>query len=205
MYRDEVEVQNVECWFMSQTTVLKDLPAVARSISLECSFCEAERFFKVLAHLSSTAAKLRCEVCGRSKTLRLGHASNGGSMSNDSADSSNDSSKGTEKESKKKPRNTAGLVAAAEKRRLAAAEKKAETAARKDAESKADYSKQYESLKKQIGIAKVVPYGMKSNFDVAAAVQHPTFGLGFVTVSTADRIEVAFESGVRPLIHNRKT
>lgn len=122
-------------------------------------------------------------------------------MSNDSADSAN----GAEKESKKKPRNTAGLVAAADKRRLAAAEKKAETAARKDAETKADYTKQYESLKKQIGVAKVVPYGMKSNFDVAAAIQHPTFGLGFVTVSTADRIEVAFESGVRPLIHNRKT
>jgi len=186
---------------MSQLTEFKDLPAVARSISLECSFCETERFFKVLAHLSSTAAKLRCEVCGRSKTLRLGDASTGGSMSNDSADSSN----GAEKESKKKPRNTAGLVAAADKRRLAAAEKKAETAARKDAETRADYSKQYESLKKQIGIAKVVPYGMKSNFDVAAAIQHPTFGLGFVTISTADRIEVAFESGVRPLIHNRKT
>ncbi|CAN5705692.1 hypothetical protein BH10BDE1_BH10BDE1_02700 [soil metagenome] len=105
----------------------------------------------------------------------------------------------------KKPRNTAGLQAAADKRKVAAAEKKAETAARKDAESKADYVKQYESLKKQIGVAKVVPYGMKLNFIVANAVQHPTFGLGFVTMATNEKIEVAFESGVRSLIHNRTT
>lgn len=103
----------------------------------------------------------------------------------------------------KKPRNTAGLLAAAEKRRIASAEKKAETAARKDAETRADYAKQYESLKKQIGIEAVVPYGMKQSFIVANAVQHPTFGLGFVTMATSERIEVAFESGVRQLIHNR--
>lgn len=105
----------------------------------------------------------------------------------------------------KKPRNTAGLQAAAEKRKLAAAEKKADTAARKEAETKADYVKQYESLKKQIGVAKIVPYGMKSNFIVANAIQHPTFGVGFVTMATAEKIEVAFESGVRSLIHNRTT
>ncbi len=118
-------------------------------------------------------------------------------MSDDSAGSSTDKAK------TKKPRNTAGLVAAAEKRRVAAAERKAETAARKEAEVRADYARQYESLKTQIGTNGVQPYGMKTNFQVAAAVQHPTFGLGFVTVSTADRIEVAFESGVRQLIHNR--
>lgn len=118
-------------------------------------------------------------------------------MSDDSANSSEKSKK------EKKPRNTAGLLAAAEKRRLAAAERKAETAARKEQEVRADYAKQYESLKTQIGTNNVQPYGMKSQFQVAAALQHPTFGLGFVTVSTADRIEVAFESGVRQLIHNR--
>ncbi len=118
-------------------------------------------------------------------------------MSDDSASSSENGKK------QKKPRNTAGLVAAAEKRRIAAAERKAETVARKEQEVRADYSRQYESLKTQIGTSHVQPYGMKSQFQVAAAVQHPTFGLGFVTVSTADRIEVAFESGVRQLIHNR--
>jgi transcription elongation factor Elf1 len=181
---------------MSQTTVFQELPAVARSVSLTCSHCETERFFKVLAHLSTTAAKLRCEVCGRSKTLRLGE----GSMSDDSTGNATGTTK-TAKE--KKPRNTAGLVAAAEKRKVAAAERKAETAARKEAEVRADYARQYESLKTQIGTKNVQPYGMKANFPVAAAVQHPTFGLGFVTISTVDRIEVAFESGVRQLIHNR--
>lgn len=119
-------------------------------------------------------------------------------MSDDSTDNATGTTKPT-----KKPRNTAGLVAAAEKRKVAAAERKAETAARKDAEVRADYVRQYESLKTQIGTKNVQPYGMKASFPVAAAVQHPTFGLGFVTVSTVDRIEVAFESGVRQLIHNR--
>lgn len=190
---------------MSQLTRLTELPAVARSISLECSFCEAERFFKVLTHLSAEAAKLRCEVCGRSKTFRLSDATNGGSMAKDKAAGKvkTEAAGGEKAVKEKKPRNTAGLQAAAEKRRIASAEKKAETAARKDAETKADYVKQYESLKKQIGVANVVPYGMKSNFGVANAVQHPTFGLGFVTMATAEKIEVAFESGVRSLIHNR--
>jgi hypothetical protein len=194
---------------MSETTrsgksasALTVLPAVARSISLECTFCEAERFFKVLTHLSADAAKLRCEVCGRSKTFRLGDA-NGGQMTG--AKDKADKPAGEKVVKEKKPRNTAGLQAAADKRRLASAEKKAETAARKDAETKADYVKQYESLKKQIGVASVVPYGMKQSYIVAAAVQHPTFGLGFVTVATAEKIEVAFESGVRQLIHNRTT
>ena len=167
---------------------MTELPAVARNISLFCNHCEAERFFKVMAHLSAVAAKTKCEVCGRSKTLRIGDDSTGGSMS----------------EAKpKKPRNTAGLQAAAEKRRVAAAERKAEAAARKDADARADYAKQYESLKGQIGASSAQPYGMKAKYTVANAIQHPTFGLGFVTVATGDRIEVAFESGVRQLIHNR--
>ena len=184
---------------MSQTTRLTELPAVARNISTYCTSCEAERFFKVLTHLSTDAAKLRCEVCGRSKTFRLSDSTNGGSMATEKSEGKTKAAK------EKKPRNTAGLQAAAEKRKVAAAEKKAETAARKDAETKADYVKQYESLKKQIGVANVVPYGMKQGYIVANAVQHPTFGLGFVTMATADKIEVAFESGVRSLIHNRIT
>ena len=127
-------------------------------------------------------------------------------MAKGKAASKETSADGAEKPAKeKKPRNTAGLQAAAEKRKLAAAEKKAETAARKEADTKADYVKQYESLKKQIGVATVVPYGMKQSFIVANAVQHPTFGLGFVTMATSEKIEVAFESGVRQLIHNRTT
>lgn len=198
---------------MSETTrstkSKTELPAVARSISLECSFCVAERFFKVLTHLSADAAKLRCEVCGRSKTFRLGD-STGGTMAKGKAASKETAKEtadgGAEKPAKeKKPRNTAGLQAAADKRKVAAAEKKAETAARKEADTKADYVKQYESLKKQIGVATVVPYGMKQSFIVANAVQHPTFGLGFVTMATNEKIEVAFESGVRQLIHNRTT
>lgn len=168
------------------------LPPVARSIPLYCNNCESERFFKVIAHISNIAAKAKCEVCGRSKTVRGGEMED--SMSEAGADA---------KAKTKKPRNTDGLKAAAEKRRSQAAEKKAEVSAKKEAEQKAEYNKQYASLRGQIGSGKVQPYGMRSSFSVADAIQHPKYGLGFVTLATADRIEVAFETGVLPLVHNR--
>lgn len=104
----------------------------------------------------------------------------------------------------KKGRNTAGLVAAAKKRREANAEKKASQARDKEKADREQYAAQYQSLKTQIGAGSAQTYSMKSLYAVANAIQHPTFGLGFVTVATTERIEVAFESGVRQLIHNRK-
>jgi hypothetical protein len=47
------------------------------------------------------------------------------------------------------------------------------------------------------------PYNMKGKFDVDTAIQHPKFGLGFVRVSAIEKIEVAFQEGVRSLVHNR--
>lgn len=104
----------------------------------------------------------------------------------------------------KKGRNTAGLLAAAAKRREANALKKAETQRAKEQAIREQYVQQYQSLKAQIGESAAKPYSMKTSFAVASAVNHASFGLGFVTVATPDRIEVAFESGVRQLIHNRK-
>lgn len=52
-------------------TNLTELPAVAKTIYLECKKCEAERYFKVLAHTSPTSAKVECEVCGSKKTYKL--------------------------------------------------------------------------------------------------------------------------------------
>ncbi len=48
-----------------------ELPAVAKTIYLECKKCAAERYFKVLAHPTSTSAKVQCEVCGAKKTYKL--------------------------------------------------------------------------------------------------------------------------------------
>lgn len=185
---------------------LETLPAVARSIPLVCGNCDAERFFKVIAHISNLAAKAKCEVCGRSKTLRVGEdmsdeSANEGAAPAAKAKGAQGSSGKEPKE--KKPRNLDGLKAANEKRRAALAEKKAEVAAKKEADLRAEYEKQYETLKNQIGTAKVVPYKISARFEVANAIQHAKFGLGFVTSASSDRIEVAFVEGVKPLVHNR--
>ncbi|MBX3019587.1 MAG: hypothetical protein KF767_16990 [Bdellovibrionaceae bacterium] len=55
---------------MAEST-LAELPAVAKSIYLECKKCEAERYHKVLAHTTATSAKVECEVCGSKKTYKL--------------------------------------------------------------------------------------------------------------------------------------
>lgn len=52
---------------MSETT----LPAVAKTIHLDCKKCGCERFFIVVAHTSATSAKVKCEVCGAQKTYKL--------------------------------------------------------------------------------------------------------------------------------------
>lgn len=51
---------------------METLPAVAKNFYYPCSKCDSERYHKVLAHLSSTEAKLECEVCGSKKKYKLG-------------------------------------------------------------------------------------------------------------------------------------
>lgn len=48
-----------------------------------------------------------------------------------------------------------------------------------------------------------IPYSMKTKFNEGAAVNHPKFGLGFVTISQALSIQVLFEDEERSLVHNR--
>lgn len=50
------------------------LPAVAKSIFVDCKKCGEERYHTVIAHTTSTSAKLKCEVCGASKTYKVGGA-----------------------------------------------------------------------------------------------------------------------------------
>ena len=145
---------------------LTELPAVARNISLPCKKCGLERFHVVVAHTTSTSAKVKCEVCGSTKTFKLAKA--------------------------KKP-----VTPKPKSARTQAAEKKAA------AESQA-YLDLYNKLKEEIGTSGAQPYNMKATFNIASAVTHPNFGLGFVTKATPDRIDVAFESGGKSLVHNRK-
>jgi hypothetical protein len=47
------------------------LPPVARNINVFCKKCDADRYFKVIAHTNATTAKLKCEVCGASQKFSL--------------------------------------------------------------------------------------------------------------------------------------
>ena len=47
------------------------LPAVASRFFTDCKKCDAERYHIVLAHSTSTSAKVECEVCHSKKTYKL--------------------------------------------------------------------------------------------------------------------------------------
>lgn len=47
------------------------LPAVAKNIFVMCKKCEKDRYHKVLAHKTSTSAKIQCEVCKSIKTYSI--------------------------------------------------------------------------------------------------------------------------------------
>lgn len=47
------------------------LPPVAKSFFTFCKKCDADRYHRVLAHTSSTSAKIECEICKSKKTYSL--------------------------------------------------------------------------------------------------------------------------------------
>jgi transcription elongation factor Elf1 len=157
---------------MTDTAELKELPAVAKNIHLACKKCGVDRFHVVVAHTTATSAKVKCEVCGASKTFKL--------------------------ESAKAKKSSTSVGGVKEKK----APKAPGTGKKAEAE-RAAYSELYNKLKSDIGLGKIINYTMKAKFDIAHAIKHPNFGIGFVTRSTIDRIEVAFESGGKSLVHNR--
>mgnify|MGYP001438367790 CR=1 FL=1 len=48
-----------------------------------------------------------------------------------------------------------------------------------------------------------LPYRINNKYDEKASIMHPTFGLGLVLKSENQKIEVAFEEGIKALVHNR--
>ena len=144
--------------------VLTEIPAVARNIHLFCKKCDCDRYHVVVAHLTPTSAKVKCEVCGSQKTFRLPKAA-------------------------KAPKKAASKTASGKPR-----------ASRK---SEPDSATVWADLKTQIGTDRIQPYNMKTKFSLANAIEHPKFGIGFVTGSTNEKIEVMFQEGGRALVHNR--
>ena len=71
------------------------------------------------------------------------------------------------------------------------------------ASSKTPAGPTWEALKTEIGTDSVQPYKMSANFKAKTAINHPKFGIGFVTTSLPQKIEVVFENGPVALVHNR--
>ena len=70
--------------------------------------------------------------------------------------------------------------------------------------TKADaHKKEYEGCREKIGTSDMQMYSMKQKFEADTAIDHPKFGIGFITAVTADKVEVIFEDEQRLLVHNR--
>ncbi len=52
-------------------------------------------------------------------------------------------------------------------------------------------------------IANAPKYSPKDTYQVDQVVQHPTFGLGLVTAVRGDKVEIAFKSETKTLVHGR--
>ncbi len=82
------------------------------------------------------------------------------------------------------------------------------SASTKRAESKAEkalnqHIEMWEKLKEELGAGKPARYNMASVFEIQTAIEHPKFGLGFVTEVAANKIGVLFRDTSKFLVHNR--
>lgn len=136
------------------------LPPVAKNVLHFCRKCDAERYHRVLAHISSLNAKLECEVCKSKATLKVTEPKAGRKMVAKSPGGK-----------KKSPVNT--------------------------------HKQMYQEFCEKVGLENPAPYNIRTQFSKDAAIQHPKFGVGFVTQALTDKIEVCFEDSARLLIHNR--
>lgn len=134
------------------------LPPVAKSFYHDCTKCETERYFKVLAHTSTTAAKIQCEVCGAKRKYTIAKAT---------------AKKTTKKKTVRKTR------------------KKAEEL----------HKEAYAAFEKKFSGKAPVSYDASGKFSPEMVIEHPTFGIGFVTVCVPHKIEVVFKEGVKSLVH----
>ncbi len=59
-------------------------------------------------------------------------------------------------------------------------------------------------LKEQYKGPQAVAYTINHQFKDKQSLEHPTFGLGFVTKTLPHKIEVVFEAGIKELMHGKK-
>lgn len=89
------------------------------------------------------------------------------------------------------------------KRTLSIGPKKKVTRKSPAKKSEASHAQVWLSLKESSDLSKAKPYSMKSSFNESEILNHPKFGIGFVTSSNSNAIEVQFEDSARSLVHNR--
>lgn len=90
------------------------------------------------------------------------------------------------------------------KRTLKLETKKAKKPAAKGAKKvRVTASSRWEEVKDLIKQSEKQPYSMRAAFSVNATIDHPKFGIGVVTSTAAQSMEVVFEDGTRSLVHNR--
>ncbi len=53
-----------------------------------------------------------------------------------------------------------------------------------------------------VGVAR--PYAPTASYQRDELVSHPTFGLGWVSMVRADKVEIVFRSGAKTLVHARR-
>lgn len=68
---------------------------------------------------------------------------------------------------------------------------------------KNSHAQQYADHKEKIGVDNAAGYKMTQKYDSDMAIDHPKFGIGFITAAAANKISVLFEDTERQLIHNR--
>ena len=62
----------------------------------------------------------------------------------------------------------------------------------------------WNAMKEQYKGPQAVAYAISHQFKDQQSLEHPTFGLGFVTKAHPHKIEVVFADGVKELMHARK-
>lgn len=86
------------------------------------------------------------------------------------------------------------------KAKKASAAKKTTTRTRS---KKASSQNMWMDLQQQHGTEGAIRYNIKIVFDSNGIIDHPKFGLGYITEVLPDRIHVVFEDGEKDLIHSR--
>lgn len=178
---------------------MNELPKVASNIYIECKKCGQERYHKVLTHVNEASMKVECEVCHGKRTYKMSEGKD--KLKNKPKATAKNTEKNTEK-------NTDVDVAsdsneAIKPAKVAKPRKSSKRAPKGPSQIEIQNAK-FKELFEKYSAAKSQPYRMANVYSVDTKIEHPKFGVGFVSSSLPDKIEVVFEDVNRNLVQGRK-